>query len=524
MEQPISIDPQEWLNEARTAFAAGNHATAREAAQKALERNASLAEGWHILAASHQAQGQPAKAEPCYREALLLDAGQIMVWLNHASCLMALGRWDEAEGAVEHALGLNARHGLGRRHKATILSHKGDVKTAEQILRDLVAERPTDADAWIHLGILIHGQDRLDEAEDAYRKAYALQPSHPGAGRNLTAVLRGQAKFEEAARITAELLAKTPNDPELNLQYATTLLTLGRWHDAWPYYEWRSVRNRTLNRPQWRGEDLAGKTILIHAEQGLGDTIMFARYVPMVKALGARTIFMAQKALLPLFERGLAGVDQFLPLDEKEAVLPRVVDYHSPLMSLPRSFNTMPETIPDNCPYIVAPPVFLLRPKRRPHVGIVWAGNPDYPNDKNRSMRFSDFAPLFDIQGVDFYSFQMGAAKDQAQAAFAQNQLIDLSGQLTDFGQTALLLQSMDLIISVDTALAHLAGAMAKPIWMMIAFMPDFRWMLDKETTRWYPTARLFRQPRHNDWRSVIERIGDELVNKIKNNDIISKP
>ena len=264
--------------------------------------------------------------------------------------------------------------------------------------------------------------------------------------------------------------------------------------------------------PPWDGSELNGKTVLLHAEQGLGDSIQFVRYVPMVRDRGGKVVLQCQPALSRLFT-GLPGIDRVIKNGDP---IPRF-DAHCPLLSLPRAFGTTLDSIPASVPYLTADPAAALdwakrladRPGKK--VGIVWAGRAGYVGDRTRSLSLTTLAPLACASGITWYSLQKGYAAAQISDAPQGMELIDRTAELNDFADTAALIANLDLVISVDTAVAHLAGAMGKSVWTLLPYAPDWRWLLNRDDSPWYPTMRLFRQQRPGDWGEVIQRIAESL-------------
>ncbi len=274
---------------------------------------------------------------------------------------------------------------------------------------------------------------------------------------------------------------------------------------------------RDFAQPQWRGEDIAGKTILLHAEQGFGDTIQFVRYAPLVAAKGASVILEAPDSLMPLLD-GFNGVTTMIA--HGQALPP--FDLHCPLMSLPLAFGTTLATIPENGPYLRAPAERLEKWRTRlgalsgKRVGLVWSGKPAHKNDRNRSIALSRLAPLLAVAGVNFVSLQQDY-RDADRAELANYpQLVRLDRELADFADTAAAVAALDLVITVDTAVAHLAGAMGKPVWILLSHVLDWRWLLERSDSPWYPSARLYRQAAIGDWDGVIARLAQDLAAEVK--------
>jgi hypothetical protein len=321
--------------------------------------------------------------------------------------------------------------------------------------------------------------------------------------------------LSEAIRLFERSLKLEPNAPMVHWAYSLALLTSGNLRRGWEEFEWRlnapELRlGRTFPRPKWTGaEDLTGKTILLHTEGGFGDAFHFLRYVPMVLARGARVLLECEPTLFPLFN-GYSGVASTYV---RGSALPEF-DYFSALQSLPRAFDTTLRSIPATVPYLWAPPAAVeawrekLGPRRGLRVGLSWCGSAiSWPK---RSRTLATFAPLATVRNVEFHSLQIGA--ESAEPRPAGLEVVDHARDLVDFAQTAALASNMDLIISVDTSIAHLGGALGKPVWVVLPKDPDFRWLMDRTDSPWYPKARLFRQPRKaTGWEEVVDVIAKEL-------------
>jgi Glycosyltransferase family 9 (heptosyltransferase) len=326
-------------------------------------------------------------------------------------------------------------------------------------------------------------------------------------------------RFEEALSCYAAAAALPTLRPEAEFCASLVRLRLGQFAQGWRDYEWRwqqaswVPQRRDFVEPLWLGkEPLAGRTILLHAEQGFGDTLQFVRYARLVADLGATVVLEVQPALKPLLS-GIAGIAQIFARGEP---LPRF-DLHCPLLSLPLAFGTALGTIPADIPYVRAPAERVaqwqarLGAPRKLRVGIVWAGSAVHKNNHNRSIAFDRFRALLSASDVEFVSLQNELGAVEAAALSGHADVVPLGGELRDFADTAAVVSLLDLVVSADTAMVHLAGALGRPVWALLPFSPDFRWLLGREDSPWYPTARLFRQPRFGDWESVLARAKDAL-------------
>ena len=324
-------------------------------------------------------------------------------------------------------------------------------------------------------------------------------------------------RMRDAIAAHEQLIAAAPNDAEAHTFMAICHLLLGDFRRGWPEYEWRLktkyIAESPTGKPCWNGGPLDEKTILVNAEQGHGDTLQFVRYVRDVKARGGTVILGCQPALRSLLV-GCAGVDRVMSQGE----IAPPYDVEITLLSLPGIFQTALETIPADVPYLHVPQgagaqavAIIARHTGVLRAGLVWSGGVHNPNDRLRSLKLEQLSNLFDIAGTKFFSLQKGDPAAEL-GSISQDLITDLGPYLEDFADTAAAIQELDLVISVDTAVAHLAGALAKPAWTLIPFAPDWRWMLDREDSPWYPTMRLFRQPAPGDWASIITRLAAQLT------------
>ncbi len=325
-------------------------------------------------------------------------------------------------------------------------------------------------------------------------------------------------RFDEALESFAHALALNPENADANFNEGMTRLLIGDFSAGWKKYEWRwkakqQAHARDFSQPLWLGgEPIAGKTILVHAEQGYGDTIQFVRYVPMLARVGAKIVLEVQPPLKPL----LASFEGALIVARGEP-LP-AFDLHCPILSLPLAFKTEQASIPASIPYLQAPHDRVEKWKQRlPRQGelvvaIAWSGSATHEQDLVRSIAIEKLAPLLAIPDIQWISIQRELRPGNAEFLAAHPKIAHVGAELADFADTAAVLSQADLTISVDTSTVHLAGALGRPVWVLLQYIPDFRWLLDREDSPWYPSARLFRQPDFGDWKSVIERIARELA------------
>lgn len=375
------------------------------------------------------------------------------------------------------------------------------------------------AGAWNNLGWALIRKSRFDEALAAYNRAVALQPASAEFHTNVANALMELQRWDEALAAAKHAISLDPAYPRAHWTVGMNLLIRGHLAPAWSEFAYRWTVKEIdsmpveIPLPRWVNGPPPGNRILVRPEQGLGDTIQFVRYIPMLPRLGIQPVVACQPELGRLL-RTMAGIDRLLvPGDRIPAV-----DAHCTFMDLPRFFGTDLTTIPATIPYLF-PDDALARQwlDRMPthdkplKVGLSWAGRPTHGNDHNRSIALQSLAPLAGVDGIWFCSLQKGDAARQAQSPPPGMRVADWTGELADFADTAALLANLDLLITVDTAVAHLAGAMGKPVWVLVPFFPDWRWMLDRPDSPWYPTMRLSRQPARGDWSTPIRQIAQEL-------------
>ena len=458
-------------------------------------------------------QGRPGESLVFFRKAIAGNPGSHDAHHAFGNALQALARHEEAIQRYQCALALrhhnpHVYNNLGNSYQAL-----GRMQEAEASFRQAIALAPHLDVTHNNLGNVLLELGQPYEALAAYEAALALNPGlgalHANLGKSLVALNR----HEEAVDSFVHAL-ELDDVPQSRLNLALTRLALGDYPAGWRDYEarWNAPhysKPRAYPQPLWNGRaELSAKTILLYFEQGLGDTIQFARYVPLVAQTGARVMLQVQKPLLKLFG-SLAGPSVLLPEGDP---LPDF-DFHAPLLSLPLAFQTTLENIPAKVPYLHAAPVVPSRvPSTSPSIGLCWAGSPDNPTDRDRSIPLSTIAPLLEIAGVHFVSLQKVLRPgDEEILARYGNVDVDSIRNVTDFADTAALVAGLDLLIAVDTSMAHLAGALARPVWVLLKYSAHWAWLREREDSPWYPTARLFRQPQPGDWQTVIAKVRDAL-------------
>ncbi len=399
---------------------------------------------------------------------------------------------------------------------------RGMMAEAVNAFRLAVDHKPDFFEAYNNLASILEKHfGKSKEAVKLYQQALSIRSDHPGVHNNIGAVRQFQMRLTDAMDHFSEAIRMDPENVAAHFQLSTVLLLSGRFEEGWKEYEWRRLKpewkemiDPNLDVLQWDGSDFRDKTIYIHDEQGYGDTLNFIRYLPMVKERGGTVLFETSRALLPLLEN-FPGVDQFIIRNSLEEPLP---DYqiYSPLASLPGIFGTDINTIPLITPHRYSDPRKVAFWKKRIgpdgyRIGIAWSGNPSQVSNRRRACSPDFFVTLADIPGIRLFSLQKGTPAGQLKNAGPGNKIDDLSDEIEDFSDTAAIIENLDLIISVDTSIPHLAGVMGMPVWILLAYSPDWRWLTERKDSPWYPTMRLFRQHYPDNWSQVLHDVISEL-------------
>ncbi len=475
----------------------------------------------HLLGLVAHQKGDQAEAIRLIGRALRLNPANAAYANSLGLALLAQGRADKAEEAFARALGLDPALAEAHNNLGNARMRSGNSDGAIAAYQRAIAIRSDYAEAHANLAAALRKAGELAAARAAAERALAIRPDYVGALCTLGLIRHEQGEYEAALAVYDRAMALDPLHATARANRATLLLLLGRMEEGWREYEWRwraqgfTTKARDFGRPGWDGSDLAGRTILIHAEQGLGSAIQFVRYVPLVAARGGRVILECQPPLARLFG-SLVGRGAEALVCKGEALPEFAV--HAPLMSLPRLLGTTLATIPNHVPYLTVEEQMGTFWRERlahlpePRVGLVWAGNPNHANDRNRSLPARLLAPLLARPGLSFVDLQVGAAASE-RAQLPEGALAS-PGELGDFADTAATVAALDLVISVDTAVAHLAGALAKPVWILLPFVGEWRWLEERPDTPWYPTMRLFRQQRPGDWEGVVDAVGQALADR----------
>ena len=446
-----------------------------------------------------------------YRAVLVRDPGHLEAARACGGLLLLLERFEQAAGHYRAVLRSHPDDAVLCAGLGTALWRLQRVAAAT-VLRRAVALDPTLLDARWRLHVVLRWLGHVEEDERRLRAGLARDPDSPALLAGLGQCLIDQGRLDEGLERCRAALAVDPDHQDARLARGRANFLAGRYRVAWPdrYRQVQGLDRRpkgTAGR-EWQGQELAGQSILLYGEQGLGDVIQYARYAPLVAGRGARVVVACKPRLVALLRR-LPGVDRIVRQDQP----PPPTDWHCSLLDVPAAWGDDDDSIPSTCPYL--PPVRrarpVLPPARQLRVGIVWGGNPEQKRDRLRSCRLDDFAPLFELPGSEFVSFQVGPRAPELRAGW-RGLVRDPGDALTDLEATADALLEVDLVITVDTMLAHLAGALGRPVWTLLAFVPDMRWMLGRADTPWYPTMRLFRQPAPNDWAGVFRDVRRELA------------
>lgn len=483
----------------------------------ALQARPDYAEAANNKAVALQSQGRLDEAVSCFAQAVAARPAYAEAWNNQGIALNALARHTEAAQCFAQAIALEP-------HSAHAHNNLGNAQMAQSQFNEALAAYDhalaiDDASAEVHSnkGTALKELSRFDEARAALARALQIQPAYPDALSNLATCLLAEGRTADALEAYSIALALDPGHVDAHWNRALALLIAGDWVEGWAEYEWRFRKFAppcASDAPRWEGGRLDGKTILVCAEQGAGDTLKFVRYLPWVQAQGARVVFACPPALRTLMA-SCAGIDTIIALTE---TVPH--DVWVPLLSLPGLFGTTPETVPQNVPYLSAPleltntwqaKVGSAAPNTI-KIGLCWAGSADQKNDHNRSARLADFAPLARVPGITFFSLQKGDSAAQAADPPPGMTLVNLTHDIHDFADTAALMAHLDLIVTVDTSVAHLAGALGVPVWTVLPQAAPWHYLHGRADSPWYPTMRLFQQTAPRNWASVFAQAAQTLL------------
>lgn len=509
----------------------------------------------HLTAVANMQLGQLDQALVFFDKAIVLNPNYAPVYSNRGNALQALGRFEEAQNYYNKAISIdphyadaylnigNNMRSIGEPEKALANydfaislkpNHAGLFCNRGNALYDLrrfeeaivaydqaLAINPNYAQALSNRGVSLYNLNHFDEALAYYNKAITVDPNYIEAYSNRGNALQAQQRYQEAYDSYMQALAINPAYLDADYNAGVCLLTLGDFTNGWAKYESRwKVKNFVNQKPQypkpeWTGQAIDGKTLLIYTEQGLGDGMQFCRYAKLVHQLGATVLLVVPDALKALLNP-LAGIAAIFNRDEN---LPDF-DYYCTSISVPHILKTDLSNIPNEVPYLFADPARVnawkaqLGEKKKLRIGLAWSGNIAFRDDRNRSIRLEQLNALRFDQ-VEFFCLQKELREHDVNALTARPDIQTFTEQFDNFTDTAALIELMDLVITIDTSVAHLAAAMGKPVWIMLRYAPDWRWLLEREDSPWYPTIRLFRQPNLGDWDNVIARVKDALTQKL---------
>ncbi len=462
--------------------------------------------------------GQCGRYEDALRlvgDAVRIDPREARYYYNFGTFLANIGRMEEAAGYFRQAIQLRPNYSAAHSNLASTLLSLGRLEPALESCLAALQYDPRYAHGYLNLGNILRMLGRLDEALAAYCAAFRLNPGLKNLRTSLCGLLRDTGQHAGLEAMSREAIRLNPQDMEARYVLAHILLLTGRFQEGWQEFEARrhllKIKILNLEQPLWDGTPSDTQRLLLHTEEGFGDTLQFCRFVPLV-AERIRIVLAVTKDLARLL-RGLPGVERVVTIGDA----PPEFDVHLPLLSVPRLLGTTLEAIPAAVPYLHADPdqvaAWRSRLEELPglRVGLVWGGNPKHTNDRRRSIGLDRLAVLADVPGVSFVSLQKGEAAREARTLPPGMALHDWTEELHDFADTAALIEGLDLVISVDTSVVHLAGALGRPVWLLNRFDTDWRWLWDREDSPWYPTLRQFRQPCVGDWRSVAQAVRTAL-------------
>jgi tetratricopeptide (TPR) repeat protein len=511
------------LQRAVRLFQAGNLRECEAECRGMLQVNPNDAEALNLLGALATRAGQAKPAIELITRAIQLSPSVAKYRTNRGEAFRALNELDRATEDYRAAISIDPKNAIAHYNLGLVLRAQGKLDEAVESYRAAVRVKPDYAKAHYNLANALRAQLRNDEAEASYREAIRLNPKYVEAHNNLGELLSEQMRLDEAFASFDRALSLRPDHAGAHFNRAFLRLLRGDYEHGWPEHEWRwktaqqAHLVRDFFQPMWDGSDLAGKSILLHAEQGVGDTLHFVRYASLVAQRGAKEVIVECQAPVASLVATVPGVTRVIARGDE---LPPF-DVHAPLLSLPMLFKTKVSNIPANIPYISPDAARLdawrrkLSPmRRRFNVGVAWAGNPGQANDRNRSAPLSALKPLSGIEEVALFGLQVGPAT--AQITGSGLDLIDLSCDLHDFSETAAAVANLDAVVSVCTSVAHVAGALGKPTVTMLCHNADWRWLVEREDSPWYPTMKLVRQTRRGGWEDVARRVRTEIQQMLR--------
>jgi tetratricopeptide (TPR) repeat protein len=520
--------PEYFLGLATTLKQLSRHEDALRAFDKAIELKPDIPSLWVRRGHTLSDLQRPADALLSYQRALDLDPHHWDAAYQSGFLLHEARRLEEAISYLNRCDALRPNHSLTLQMRAISLHYLRRFEEALVDARRAQALEPTEAGLCNIVGKILQSCGREEEALEWFDRTLELRSNFRDALHNKAASLTKIRRLDEAFAIYDRLIVADPNDALADVGIAHLHLLTGNFEAGWAGREARWKKDASISRtypeiqlPMWLGDEaLEGKTILIGADEGLGDTIQFARYVPFLAGRGARVVLLVQDHLCSLLS-DLPGVSQCVPMSSMETDSLPAFDLHCPIMSLPLALGTRLDTVPAPTSYL--PPAARdrawawedrLGPHERLRVGLVWSGNPEHQNDHHRSLPLRTLARILDVDAT-FVSLQKDPRPADKATLHERADIVDLTTCLSDFTETAALMTCLDLVITVDTSVAHLAGALGRPTWILLPYVPDYRWLLDRDDSPWYPTMRLFRQSETRDYTTVLDRVRAELLTRV---------
>lgn len=476
-------------------------------------------DAYHNLGLALQQLNRPDEAAAALRQAIVQRPNFPAAWNMLGAVLQSSNKSEESIAAFQEATKqqpdfADAFYNLGH-----ALRRAGKTSESVAAFRKSLELNPSQPDAHNSAGVVLYSAGDLDEALSEFHKSLKLKPDFAEAHNNVGLALQAKGQYDGAAAAYRAAIAVRPDYATAHHNLSTVLLAQGDFENGWAESEWRwrvpelGLIHHDFNKPLWDGSELKGKHILLYSDQALGDAIQFLRYAPMVVRKGG-IVRLAVPPSLRRLAQGVAGIEIVRSLTDN------LIDFdvHCPLATLPLKFSTTLSSVPDTTPYLFSDPGKIrhwrerLAPLAGLKVGLVWAGRPEHGNDHNRSIPLSALAPLAEVPNITWISLQKGKGAEQLSTKPASLNLHDFTNELADFSDTAALVDCLDLVISVDTSTAHLAGALGKAVWVMLPFVADWRWLLNRTDSPWYASMRLFRQPKVGDWSSVVQDVAGALA------------
>lgn len=502
---------------------AGQTEEAEEMLRQIVAAEVDDADVWHQLGTTAYQAGWSEAAAEFFGRAVRIAPKSAILHSNLGHVLTNVGRHEDGAARCREAIKLEPCYAEAHNNLGIALGKLDRHEQAVETFKRAVKLKQDYADPYSNMGSSLAVLGRMDEAVVALRRALELRPDYANAWHNLGVALGQLGHYEQARAASSRASELDPSHTLADFTRACFHLVEGQFEEGWPLYEirWETPElaspRRSFSQPMWDGEALEGQTLLIHAEQGFGDSIQFIRYAPLAANRGGKVLVECPDPLMEVFST-VKGIHQLVPLGEP---LPHF-DVHVPMMSLPLAFRTTLDSIPNDIPYMAADSErrafwsdWLAENGVTLKVGLAWAGRATHTGDRARSMHLRQFLPLCRIPEVEFVSLQFDRGLEQIRQLPGKQPIRDPSGHIADFADTAALLAELDLVIAVDTAVAHLAGALGRPVWVLLPFAPDWRWLLRREDSPWYPSMQLFRQQAPGDWDGVVAVVRDELRSRI---------